>query len=70
MKAAYSVLEFCKAHGISRAHLYNLLKRGEGPTVMKVGKRTLVSDEAAAAWRRHMETVTAAQPAIHGRERP
>ena len=48
---AASIAEFCDAHRISRAHVYNLLKRGQGPTVMKVGKRTLISDEAATAWR-------------------
>lgn len=59
---ANSVLLFCKTHGISRATFYNLMKRGEGPIVMRVGRRTLVSDEAAAAWRRRMETLAAAQP--------
>ena len=54
---ANSIPSFCQAHGISRATFYNLMKRGEGPTVMKVGKRTLVSDEAAAAWRRRMENL-------------
>jgi hypothetical protein len=52
---AASISEFCSAHRISRAHLYAILKRGQGPTVMKVGKRTLISDEAAASWRRAME---------------
>lgn len=55
---ATSIAEFCKAHGISRAHFYNLLKRGQGPTIMKAGKRSLVSEEAAAAWRRAMEKPT------------
>ncbi len=53
--AAYSIAEFCRAHRLSRAFFYNLLKRGEGPIVMKVGKRTLVANEAADAWRRRME---------------
>jgi hypothetical protein len=44
---ANSVCSFCTAHGISRATFYNLKKRGEGPTIMKVGKRTLISEEAA-----------------------
>jgi predicted DNA-binding transcriptional regulator AlpA len=52
---ATSIADFCTAHSISRAHLYNLMKRGQGPTVMKAGKRTLISNEAAAAWRRAME---------------
>jgi hypothetical protein len=52
---AYSIVEFCRAHRVSRAFFYVLQKRGEGPTVMKVGKRTLVSDEAAKDWRQRME---------------
>jgi predicted DNA-binding transcriptional regulator AlpA len=59
---ANSIPSFCQAHGISRATFYNLMKRGEGPTVMKVGKRTLVSDEAAEAWRRRMENLADMTP--------
>ncbi len=57
--AATTVDEFCQAHRISRASFYNYLKAGQGPAVMKVGGRTLVSNEAAAAWRRRMESHTA-----------
>jgi len=67
--AAYSIAEFCRAHRVSRAFFYVLLKRGEGPTVMKVGKRTLVSDEAAKDWRRRMENLADAQ-SIQGGRRP
>lgn len=56
--AAATVDEFCHAHRISRGTFYNLLKVGQGPAVMKVGTRTLVSCEAAAAWRRLMERQT------------
>jgi hypothetical protein len=52
---AASIAEFARSHRISRAHVYALLKRGQGPVIMKAGKRTLISDEAAAAWRRSME---------------
>ena len=52
---AFSIPEFCRRHGISRAHFYNLSKSGDAPAVMRVGRRTLVSAEAAAAWRRRME---------------
>ena len=55
-KLAYSVDEFCHMHNLCRATLYNLWKRGTGPTPMKVGGRTLISVEAAEAWRRQMET--------------
>jgi hypothetical protein len=56
-RAAYSVNEFAHAHGLSRAHLYNLWRDGIGPKAMRVGRRTLISKEAAAAWRREMEQV-------------
>jgi len=52
---AFSILEFCRRHGISRAHFYNLSKSGDAPAVMRVGRRTLISAEAAAEWRRRME---------------
>jgi len=55
MKLTFSVEEFCVAHGISRASFYEYLKRGNGPAIMKVGHRTMVSAEAAAEWRRRME---------------
>jgi len=54
---AFSIPEFCRRHGISRAHFYNLFKSGHGPAVMRVGRRTLISAEAAAEWRRRMEQV-------------
>ncbi len=52
---SYSVADFCGAHGISRALFYKLLREGRGPRVMKVGRRTLISREAAEQWRRRME---------------
>lgn len=53
--AVFNVAAFCAAHDISRAKFYHLLKIGQGPRVMKVGSRTLISHEAAADWRREME---------------
>jgi hypothetical protein len=58
-RQAYSVDEFCRAHGICRASFYNLRKAGRGPTEMKIGSRTLISVEAAEAWRRRMESSAA-----------
>ena len=55
MKQTYSVTEFCQEHGISRGLFYQVLREGRGPRIMKVGKRTLVSQEAAEEWRRRME---------------
>jgi hypothetical protein len=57
---AQSVDQFCSANNISRASFYNLLKRGKGPRLMKVGGRTLISREASLDWRRRMEEETTA----------
>ncbi len=52
---AFSVAQFCEAHGFTKVLFYKLLKEGRGPRIMKVGSRTLVSAEAAAEWRKSME---------------
>lgn len=55
MKLTFTIEQFCEAHNLSRSRLYDLLKLGKGPTIMKVGHRTFISTEAAAEWRRRME---------------
>jgi len=55
MKASFSVAEFCREHGISRALFYKQRRKGRGPQIMKVGRRTLISHEAAEIWRRESE---------------
>jgi len=52
---AYDVDTFCARHKISRSFFYLLLKEGNGPRLMKVGRRTLITAEAAADWRHKME---------------
>lgn len=54
----YSVSAFCKAHHIARSFLYQLLREGRGPRVTKLGRRTFVTREAAAEWRRRIEQET------------
>ena len=56
----FSVSQFCREHGFSRSLFYRLLREGRGPRVLKVGRRTLISQEAAEEWRRRMEA--GAQP--------
>lgn len=58
-KPTYTVPQFCDAHNVSRTHLYALWKEDKGPRLMKVGRRTLISAEAAADWRKRMEDETA-----------
>jgi predicted DNA-binding transcriptional regulator AlpA len=57
-KQSFSIQEFCRLHDISRSLFYVLREKGEAPRVMKVGRRTLISAEAAAEWRKNMEQMT------------
>ena len=54
-RAAFTVPEFCEAHRISQAKYYQMKKEGWGPVEMAVGRRRLISFEAAAEWRRERE---------------
>lgn len=54
-RQAQSIDEFCKSHGISRAMYYKMEKQGRGPRIMRAGTRVLISNEAAADWRRSLE---------------
>jgi hypothetical protein len=53
--AAYSIKEFCSAHGISISKYYNLKRSKLTPREMRVGQRKMISSEAAEAWRRARE---------------
>jgi hypothetical protein len=55
---AYSIRQFCEAHNISIDTYFRMQRAASGPVKMKVGGRTLISVEAAAAWRRERETDT------------
>jgi hypothetical protein len=66
---AYNVIGFCLAHGLSRRTFYTLRQAGEGPRIMKCGRRTLVSIEAARAWRHRCERAAVSR-VRHGRGRP
>jgi len=52
---AMSIREFCTAHRISEDMFFKMRRQGWGPTVMRVGTRTLISIEAAAEWRKARE---------------
>lgn len=54
-RKAFSISEFCALHNISRSTFYNLKKVGKAPAEMEVMGRRLISEEAAATWRRQME---------------
>jgi hypothetical protein len=59
LRTAFTVVEFCDAHRLSQAKYYQMKKEGWGPVEMQVGRRRLISYEAASAWRREREVETA-----------
>ena len=52
---AYRIQEFCDAHRISRAHYYNLKRRGLGPDETDVAGVIIITAHNAARWRRQRE---------------
>ncbi|NEX63460.1 hypothetical protein [Noviherbaspirillum galbum] len=58
-KASFTIAQFCAEHGnISKSFFHKLVNDGKGPRIMKIGRRTLISAEAAAEWRSEMEKQT------------
>lgn len=65
----FDIRTFCDAHQLSRAFLYQLWSAGKGPQRTKIGRRTLISREAAREWRRQIQNETsrvASSPASSG----
>jgi len=60
---AMSIHAFCALHGISEDMYFKMQREGWGPTTMKVGTRTLISHESAAAWRKAREEAAANEEA-------
>jgi hypothetical protein len=52
---AYTIREFCGAHGISICTYYELKKQNLAPAEMRMGRVVRISTEAAAAWRQARE---------------
>jgi hypothetical protein len=59
-RAIFTVEQFCFDHNISRGFFYKLRRTGRGPVETKLGTRTMISVESAAAWRQRMEAETQA----------
>lgn len=55
---AFTVAEFCRSIGISRAFFYKLPAE-QRPKIIRLGRRVLIAREAAAEWRRRMESTSA-----------
>lgn len=56
---AFTVQQFCDNYQIGRNLFYKMVATGTGPALMKVGRRTLISHEAANEWRERVERKTA-----------
>jgi predicted DNA-binding transcriptional regulator AlpA len=56
---AWSVIEFCARHTISRSTFYNLKRAGLGPHETRVGRRIIITRASAAAWLRKREKESA-----------
>jgi hypothetical protein len=50
-----SIHAFCVRHDISEDLFFKMQREGWGPRVMRVGTRRLISQEAAAEWRKARE---------------
>jgi hypothetical protein len=46
---AYSIAEFCVAHGIAESMYFKMRAAGEGPDEMELGRRRTISVESAVA---------------------
>jgi excisionase family DNA binding protein len=51
----YTVREFCELHRVGLSTYYRLKKRGGAPLEILVGRRVLITREAAARWRKERE---------------
>jgi predicted DNA-binding transcriptional regulator AlpA len=54
-KVAYSINEAAEVCSLSRAFIYAEWQAGRGPPKVKVGKRTLITDESLRSWLRSLE---------------
>lgn len=52
---AFSIKQFCEFHNLPQSTFFKLQKEGKAPKSFKAGRRRLISEEAAAEWRREME---------------
>jgi predicted DNA-binding transcriptional regulator AlpA len=48
--AATSIPDLARSIGVSRSKLYEMIQRGEGPPVVRLGRRAVVLVEDGRAW--------------------
>jgi hypothetical protein len=47
---AMTFSQFCRRHNISLSYLYELINTGMGPRTMRIGKKRLITADAAKEW--------------------
>lgn len=53
--------KFCKRNNMSRGQYYKMRAQGLAPKEMHLGRKVLISIEAAREWRRRIEELTATE---------
>ena len=56
-KRNYTIPQFVDAHNISRSNVYKEIKSGR-LLIMKIGTKTLISDDAAVSWQEQVQRDT------------
>lgn len=56
---SFSIKEWCELHGVSPSTFFKLLANGQAPKTYKIGRRTLITEAAAAEWLAAREAVAA-----------
>jgi hypothetical protein len=54
----YTVSEFCRYARISEGLYFKLQRRGEGPSVARMGRRVVITYSSAQKWIAQRETAT------------
>ena len=47
---SFSIDDWCKLHGLSRAFFYKLASQGKAPETFMVGRCTRITEQANTAW--------------------
>jgi len=55
MTKAFTINDVCKAYSISRSLFYKLQSQNKAPQTFNLGKRVLISSEAADVWQKSLE---------------
>jgi predicted DNA-binding transcriptional regulator AlpA len=56
-----SIRNFCRQHGFSKSHFYNLRKQGLAPKTLHIGAKQIVTDEARREWLERMKALEATE---------